>query len=211
MSLLPPGLTRLRLLSSSHPRNLLPPYYQPAISVKFATPEAFFPLRPTRAYGDQPVPARLYVTGYVRPETTASITSDMKVTHYWSHYDWRHMNAGEAEDVRDYASHDLARQYAGVAPLGDLRYTRIEINTAAKNYTDDLRFQPDPAPATLFAERLTAWLPSEEGSLLPLWMGASLLNALCSWLCAGFVGWRMFGRWRPMRPLASGMSAPSSP
>ncbi|GAB4337891.1 MAG: hypothetical protein Kow0099_11510 [Candidatus Abyssubacteria bacterium] len=38
---------------------------RPCVYVEFPTARPFFPLKPTSAYGDEIIPVRLYVTGYV--------------------------------------------------------------------------------------------------------------------------------------------------
>jgi hypothetical protein len=151
----------------------------PCVSVEFATPQAFFPLKPTNVYGSALVPARLYIVGYVRLETMAPLKSVMRVSHYRSRWNDRKSGPSGAEAF-------------GNIPRGQAwDYTLIEIESAASNYTDDLRFVPDGSWRMQFAEGLSASLSVPYD--LPF---VFLTNALLSYLCAGLAGLILVRRWK---------------
>lgn len=53
----------------------------PCLYLEFPTSRAFYPLRPTSVYGEQSVRVRLALAGFVEPQTSASLASQLDVSY----------------------------------------------------------------------------------------------------------------------------------
>lgn len=137
-----------------------------AIDIHFPSEELFFPLYPTSAYGERVVPVSLRVAGHVTPRIFADIAGETKVGYHVA----RH---GASEGART---------------LGTDLYTKIDIGSPARAFTQDLWISTkEPQQRGLgFATLLVRH---------PLAAGIALL-ALCSALVSLAVGWMQYGELR---------------
>ncbi|GMU83488.1 MAG: hypothetical protein AMXMBFR47_33580 [Planctomycetota bacterium] len=160
---------------------------RPCIYAEFPSDQPFFPMRPTRAYGDVTVPLRLFVTGLVRPSVGPDLLDAFKMRVVIRDADEdsprRPVKKTKATAVKD--------PPALFRPSDAREMTIITADLPATAFTDDLRFEPH-APASYVRARIVsngavfAWFP---------------LVALFSYLAAGIAGVVMFGRWRKTAPL----------
>jgi hypothetical protein len=104
----------------------------PCLYVEFPSERAFYPMRPTSAYGDVIVPLQLFVVGYVEP--------------HW----WRWWASGPPETGPE--------QFLQALPKGRFPYTRLDMQRPARHFTDDLWFDPVPEPDTTYARIVAALL-----------------------------------------------------
>jgi len=148
---------------------------QPGIYVEFPAERASYPLRATSAYGDEVVSVRLFLVGYMRPDTPAALAGSVETAFY---------------DQRG-ALENAPKAFSEGLPPGPFPYTAVSIRSSARSFTDDLWFSPAKEPAAYrFAhafESLGGWL------LLLLVM---LIFAILSYLAAGLAGLWRGGQWR---------------
>lgn len=148
---------------------------RPCLYVEFPTEKAFFPLRPTSAYGKEMVPVRLYVMDYVEPETSPALKELLKVSYFVQ---------------RKWYDDTAPKRFIADLPAKNIPYTYISVNTAAENFTDDLWFMPTTPKSIWYAGQIEAL--GEKGALA----FALVLIALFSYVSAGLAGLWLFGRWK---------------
>jgi len=102
------------------------------IEVRFPSREMFFPLRPTSVYGEAVVPASIWVAGYVTPRPYADIAPHTTVRY--------HVSTLYGSERTEFARAFYEAENG--------RYTRIDINTASRRFTDDLWIDP-ASPGTV--------------------------------------------------------------
>ena len=147
----------------------------PCIAVDFPTQKAFFPLKPTSAYGNVEVPLQLYVTGFVEPETAAPLIDDMRIGYY-------HQEGKSARDVSELLNAD---------DFDELRYTAIRLDAEANVFTDDLWFVPTDLATMSLAEGILA-ISKSPARIAPF----VLVWAMLSYVSAGLVGLALWRRWK---------------
>ncbi|GAH86525.1 unnamed protein product, partial [marine sediment metagenome] len=147
----------------------------PCLYVEFATERAYYPMRPTGTYGDAYVPVTLIVTDYVMPQTDGGRPHWAYASHY---------------SLVDHPEQGPLRFIAAL-PEGRFPYTVVRTSGDAKDYTEDLWFDPVPAPDTTYADAIA--------SLSNPYVGVPagiLFIAALSYVSAGLTGLLMFGQWK---------------
>ena len=139
----------------------------PCLYAEFPTEHAYFPLKPTSAYGDAVVPFRLWVTGFVEPQTQAIAVREGVSVDYF-----RRVGFGRAE---------LERWARGL-PADVVAYTRV---------TGDLWFVPANPRHIRYADAIRDM--GQSGLSIPLLL---LLTAVLSFVSGGFAGLLTVRRWR---------------
>lgn len=107
------------------------------VSVRFPASRIYFPLKPTAVYGTREVPVLLYVTGYVSPDTPATIVDRTEVTYF---------SQGRYEPPAA-----LVPFFNGKTTLNELKYTKIKITAPSDRFAEDLWIDPSP-PADMVAK-----------------------------------------------------------
>jgi len=156
---------------------------RPCLYTEFATERAYFPLKPTSAYGDAIVPFRLWVTGFVEPQTQAVAVSDGVSVDYFR---------GGGFDKPE------LEQWARGLPTDATPYTRITGELSARLFTDDLWFVPTNPRHIRYADAIRDM--GQSGLRIPLLL---LLAAVLSFVSGGFAGLLTVRRWR--RPAMLGL------
>ncbi len=110
------------------------------IFLSFPTQKIFYPLKPTSVYRNDIVPAVIYVLDYVKPELYGRIKSDTEVSYFYAD---RLTLRRAMEDI-----FTGFEKVSGVSTSGnvtaprfavrDVKYTEINIDTASRNFTQDL-------------------------------------------------------------------------
>jgi len=98
---------------------------RPCVLVEFPATRAYYPMRPTASYGDEHVPATIYVIGHVRPEADARMLRNLRVHHF-----------------RDETADRRLEAFCGIAPRSVVDYTVVETRGPARAYTSDFAFTP---------------------------------------------------------------------
>jgi len=145
----------------------------PCIYVEFPSERPFYPMRPTSTYGEEYIRVVLFVAGYVRPQAQADKEYGSYTSHFWTPGPLR---AGPA-------------RFLQALPKGRLAYSRYGASGLAKDFKEDLWFDPLPVPDTTYARvvtRLLEWIPTY-----------IVLIAALSYLAGGLAGLLMFRQWRP--------------
>ena len=155
----------------------------PCLYAEFPTEHAYFPLKPTSAYGDAVVPFRLWVTGFVEPQTQAIAVREGVSVDYF-----RRVGFGRAE---------LERWARGL-PADVVAYTRVTGELSARLFTDDLWFVPANPRHIRYADAIREL--GQSGLSIPLLL---LLAAVLSFVSGGFAGLLTVRRWR--RPAMLGL------
>lgn len=161
---------------------------RPALYVEFPTASAYFPLRPTAAYGDAVIPVRLYVAGYVEPRTNPALAGSLSVSYY---------QGGLGTYSQE--GHELKAPEAfwNALGAGPVEYTTISYSGPARNFTDDLRFVPTHPFGMRFAGLVLYLGNNGTDAVLVL----ILLVAGLSYISAGLAGlyvrreWHRFAPW----------------
>ena len=99
---------------------------QPCLFVEFATARPYYPLRPTRAYGDQVIPVGLFVAGYVEPHGATALARSLRVSYY------------DQEELPEKAP----PAFTEGLPSKPFGYTTVSIRAPARDFTEDLWFSP---------------------------------------------------------------------
>lgn len=159
------------------------PGHWPTLFVQFPTAEAFYPMRPTGSYGDAPMRVRLYITGFVRPQTAPAFEQLLDIGHF----------------VASELSDKLPVEFLEGLPREHIHYTRVEAHTFARDFVDDLRFVPTRLPGLTYAEFI------ERATTLP-WVSVSwlLVMAVLSYVSAGSAGLVVWRSWH--RPALLGLT-----
>jgi len=141
----------------------------PCLYLEFPTDKAYYPLVPTSGYGN-----RLQIMGYVKPETDATLSKKLSVSHYKLRGSLKNAPAAFAEGLDKY----------------NKRYTAVTVRTQAKNFTDDLWFVQTNPTGIKRAE----WIAVSEGPFLIFVI--FILIAGLSYLSAGLAALIVFHKWR---------------
>lgn len=149
---------------------------RPCVYVEFATPRAFYPLRPTRIYGNEVAPVRLFIVGHVKVETTLNRLTDVSYCL-------------QSEKPT------LPAQFVAELPGEEsLDFTVIRLETTADSFRDDLWFVPmapsDYPPNLAYARRVLA----QKGAW-GVFLTISMIAGLC-YVSGGLAGYSVFGRWQ---------------
>lgn len=98
---------------------------RPCVLVEFPAERAYYPMRPTASYGDEHVPATIYILGHVRPQADARMLEYAQVHHFRDETaDWR------------------LEAFCGIAPRSVVDYTVVETRGPARLYASDFEFEP---------------------------------------------------------------------
>ncbi len=137
-------------------------------SVRFPTDRIYYPLKPTRVYGDRQIPVLLYVVGHVTPGIYDDIESGTTVSYYIQDL----YKIGEGLDTF----------FNGKKSITTLEYTKIRIETPSHDFSEDLWIDTDQ-PLGLTLKKLFIGLYVVFGVLFYLLfsMAASLLAGML-WL-----------------------------
>lgn len=103
-------------------------------SVRFPAGRMYYPLKPTRVYGDMQIPVLLYVVGHVSPVIYDDIRDGTTVSYYTQDL----YTTGEGLDSF----------FNGKKSFQDFDYTKIKINTPSSDFSEDLWID-DEQPAGL--------------------------------------------------------------
>jgi hypothetical protein len=124
----------------------------PGILITFPTDKIFFPLMPTSVYGSAAIPIRLYVMGFVQPQTFGNLGSYVTTQYYTNSYSSLGGYGGSSGEMQKFFGTSTERSF-----------TKVEILDApAKYFTDDLWFNRGaPARITLSSgvNSVYAWNP----------------------------------------------------
>jgi hypothetical protein len=131
-------------------------------------------MRPTSAYGPAVIPVRLYVVGYVEPQTGAAFLRQTEVKHY-------RMTSLPRQETN---------QFIASVPVEGFRYTLIRVRASAANFTDDLWLRPSLSPRLWIADYLAPRWSASKALVL-----AVVLAAVLSYLAGGLVGMLLYRQW----------------
>ncbi|MBI3922418.1 MAG: hypothetical protein HY318_13435 [Armatimonadetes bacterium] len=147
----------------------------PALYLEFPTKKAYYPLRPTRAYGDKVVPVNLWLFNYFEAQTAPALPSQMETSYFRR----RQLTPQDTKPFK-FSPH-LSR------------YTRVELKSSARYFTQDLWFSPNRSCRLACADGLAGlgYAPRSFSlsCLLPI-------LALLSYVSAGLAGLILFGEWK---------------
>jgi hypothetical protein len=96
----------------------------PCVYIEFPTEKPFYPLRPTRSYGDERIPIFLTGIGYVKPDTSNNFAENFLIRHY------------KQESLPE----NTPRPFAEDLPAKDIEYTSIRFFGPAKELVEDFWF-----------------------------------------------------------------------
>jgi hypothetical protein len=120
------------------------------VFIRFPTEKMYYPLKPTSVYGNERVPAVIYVVGYVEPDLYPEIKADTEVNYFLHDYftapeelsgffSGLEMQASTYyEPVYDTQKKAESTQEKAGFTIKNLRYTKIKINAPANYLTQDL-------------------------------------------------------------------------
>jgi hypothetical protein len=145
----------------------------PSLYVEFATEKAFYPMRPTRSYGDESLSIELTVLDYVQ--------IDVYYPHIYTGY-YRQSKA--VKDVPSKMAQDLSSK--------NIRYTRIRFHDRARNLSDDLWFIPAAPNNVKNADLIVSVIGNPFGFCIAYICIVSFL----SWITAGLTGLVLFQKWK---------------
>ncbi len=121
------------------------------VFVKFPTEKIFFPLKPTKVYGEAEVPVLLYVMSHVTPKIYGDIESDTSIEYLVQNNYRVRGNYDSQQAIKDF--------FNGKESISDLKYTKIIIETKSKNFTDDLWIENKaPLNITFYDFVIDNWL-----------------------------------------------------
>ncbi|MBN1917469.1 MAG: hypothetical protein JW889_06130 [Verrucomicrobia bacterium] len=148
---------------------------RPCIYVTFPAERAFYPMRPTAAYGDVPIAVDLSVIGDVRPQGDGAMLAKA-----------RFRVCVDAD-----ADHALfpAGMLDGIAAEAPLLYTRVAFGCPASVFTGDLTFEPRRGLLC----RFRGFAASTTGR----WVVVIVVVSLIGYLSGGICGGVYFRRWHP--------------
>jgi len=146
---------------------------RPCVYVTFPTEHAFYPMRPTAAYGDARVAVDLTVIGYVRPQGDPAMLAKATCRSY----------VNDAAD-RELFPDGMLDAIAADAPL---RYTRVVLDCPASTFTSDLTFEP--------RRGLACWFREFAASATGRWVVVLVSVLLIGYLSGGICGVVFFRRW----------------
>lgn len=137
---------------------------QRGVFVTFPTKEIYFPLLPTSVYGSKTVPATIRVIGHVTPKVFQDIKNYTKTEYYVDSY------ANFADDFKNF--------YNGKNQ--NIKYTKIEINSPSKFFTDDLWMKAQ-APAKTYYSTFVAKHPIVSAIIM------FILSSILAGILAGLI------------------------
>jgi hypothetical protein len=110
------------------------------VFLSFPTQKIFYPLKPTSVYGNDIVPAVIYILNYVKPELYREIKSDTEVSYFYAD---QLTLQGAMEDIftgfeKVSGVFNFGKETTAGFQVRDVRYTKINIDTASKHFTEDL-------------------------------------------------------------------------
>ncbi len=144
---------------------------RPALYVEFPTPEPFFPLQPTRGYGDEHVPLRLYVLGWVEPDQMPVPRGEYQIGHY----------------EMDGPARTPGEFWAGLPAGEPVAYTAMRLDVAAREFTRDLTLRGVEPAGMRYAgavSRMLGW-PALGVGLCMLVLLSVAAGALAGWWSGG--------------------------
>ncbi|MFH0869716.1 MAG: hypothetical protein V1866_01515 [archaeon] len=116
-----------------------PYFYRPrsgstvGVFISFPTEKIYYPLKPTSVYGDNVVPAIIYVLDYVQPELYDGIRWDTQIDYFYS------TSTSASDDLTEfYKGYRTINLEGGAKLVENINYTKIKINATASSLTDDL-------------------------------------------------------------------------
>ena len=146
----------------------------PCLYIEFPTDKAFYPLRPTRSYGKENIPVRLFVLGFVQPQTDPAIANRLEVSY----------------GVQPNFSQETPRQFTEGFTAERVEYTEIGLTIPAREFSDDLWFTPWSPSGIKYAFFLESL---DDRAVLAGW---TLAVAALSYISAGIAAWSLFGTWK---------------
>lgn len=155
---------------------------QRGILVTFPTEDLYYPLMPTSVYGDNVVPATIRIIGYVSPKIFSKIKKYTKVEYYDKGGIWSEEPRKPGTGIKiNFGSFKLSineeyKNFYG-GPLENIRYTKIEINSPSKFFTDDLWIkdrEPFKVQIINFLYNIVTYHPVI--SSIPLWIIISFIS-----------------------------------
>jgi hypothetical protein len=146
------------------------------VSVRFPTDRIYFPLKPTRAYGDRTIPLLLTINGHVTPELPQGIKTHTTVDYLL--------------DPSYTPPDELNTFYNNHAVVTPWPYTKIRISGPAGNYSDDLWFNEQVPPAISCQIMMTQYYPVIGVGLYILFSALSALLAGLTVFHRGSVSFR---------------------
>ena len=119
------------------------PLGQRGIFVTFPTDKIYYPLLPTNVYESQTIPITIRVVGFVSPEIFNDIKSYVEISYYLDENVYISLGAhgyseNEFKSISEFLGSTIKTKSNYGANLGDIKYTKIEINAPSKTFTDDL-------------------------------------------------------------------------
>lgn len=147
---------------------------QPALYVEFPTEQAYYPMRPTSAYGETEIRVRLYVVGYVKPRPSDVFENENPRVHFYE---------------RDGLPQNTPAAFGADLASGPFEYTAISLQAPARTFTSDLGFSPT-APLGIGIAHGIEWFGNA------LWLFLPLIVAPLSYLSAGIAGLLAGRHWR---------------
>jgi hypothetical protein len=145
----------------------------PSLYVEFATEKAFYPMRPTRSYGEEHIRIDLAVLDYVRLEKAPPYF----LTEYY------HQNKA-VENVPSKMTQDFSSK--------GIRYTRVIFDGEAGELNDDLWFIPGAPNNVKNADLIVSIIGNPFGFCIAYICIVSFL----SWMTAGLTGLVLFQKWK---------------
>jgi hypothetical protein len=152
-------------------------YHWPTLLVEFAAEGAFYPLKPTAAYGDMDLPLTLTVVGHVEPDGPSVLTDHMKVRHL----------VGKEEKITADEANPLA------IPQGEVAFTNLTYKGPASNFTADLTFRKVKIRGIAYARLVNGWARSAARGILTI--ACILVFSSLSGGVGGFLAYRRFRRY----------------
>jgi len=110
------------------------------VFLSFPTQKIFYPLKPTSVYGNDIVPAVIYVLDYVKPEVYRGIKADTEVSYFYA--DQLTLQAAMEDLFTGFEKvsgmFNSGKKTTAGFQVRDVKYTEIKIDTASKHFTQDL-------------------------------------------------------------------------
>ncbi len=123
--------------------------YEPVgVFVKFPTQKIYYPMKLTSIYSDYYVPATIDLVGFKEPQIFQNISKETKILFYSN--DRFQYGLNEEEGIRKVFNGNIPSQ---------LKFTRININTQAKYFTQDLEMDNNTSIFAMVLDAInTIWL-----------------------------------------------------
>ncbi|MCR4335541.1 MAG: sulfite exporter TauE/SafE family protein [archaeon] len=134
------------------------------VQVSFPYKEIYFPLKPTSIYNEKEIPVAIYVMNHVTPTVFPEIEENTVTTYFVQN------NYSPTQPLIGF--------FNDQSKIDKLKYTKIKIDTQAKNFTADLWIANYSPPDIALADAII------ENSLLFMIMLFALISC-CSSLIAG--------------------------